>query len=406
LVRCDVVSQIIEHLESALSISSLLVNGRQGPVVSIGPQAFTTCRSSDDDVNSFMSIIIQHAMKAERLYPGTFLLTVRAILENLKQVRSGIPVRRQGKNVSVSREAVSRAATRHDLDELLAACLDGTNEEVSTMIREAIDLAGHGGRIIVEKSSNSNNSIELVSGYTFAFEPSWPVTLKETSPKIICIDGYVESVSELHRLFQETSETGSTVLLFVRALSDDVKHTIKVNNDRGTLRVIPVIVPFELEGINTLNDVSIAAGCRLITSLLGDVISNVTLADSSVVESCSIAGRSISFVQRSTMRSVFSHVRELRTKREKTDVDDVADLLDKRIRSLSPNHVIVKFVDDHDYIAAATAADSSLRALRALVDYGVPGPKNDIVRKAAADCVAAITGSVITSDDRDHRVHR
>src|SRR5574343_71568 len=127
------------------------------------------------------------------------------------------------------------------------------------MLDRAIELAGFCGRIIVERALNEP-SIERCSGYSFNVRPAIDVTGKFKLARIACIDGYIESVSELHYMLEQASETKEPCIMFARGMADDVKHTLKVNFDRASLKVVPIVVPFDLDGINTLNDLSIVTG--------------------------------------------------------------------------------------------------------------------------------------------------
>jgi hypothetical protein len=160
------------------------------------------------------------------------------------------------------------------------------------------------------------------------------------------------------------------MLLFVRGLADDVKQTLKVNYDRGTLRVVPVIVKFDLEGINSLNDISIASGAGLVSSNKGDLISSVRLSDTSQIEKAIIYPKKVVIINSASKLSVETHVSFLRRKRAEESVSDVSTLIDARIRSLSPNHVVIRLPDDIDYVVSAQSIDYALRALRSLVDHG------------------------------------
>lgn len=207
-------------------------------------------------------------------------------------------------------------------------------------------------------------------GYTFDQAPAWPVNVRLERPRVVCIDGFIESVSELHHLLEAAAETKEPVLLFVRGMSDDVKHTLRVNYDRGSLRVVPIVVRFDFEGINTINDISIVAGSTLVSSNKGDLISNVRLNDAARIDEAVIHATKVAIINACSHRAVATHVAFLRKKREEEKIDDVATLLDARIKSLSPNHVVIRLIDDKDFIASSQAIDYALRAVRSLVDHG------------------------------------
>ena len=237
------------------------------------------------------------------------------------------------------------------------------------MLKQALDLAGFAGRIVVEKTV-ARPSVELVRGYTFDQAPAWPIKVRLERPRVICIDGFVEAVSELHHLLEEASEAREPLLLFVRGMSDDVKNTLKVNYDRGSLRVMPVIVKFDIEGINAINDISVATGAGLVSSHKGDLISNIRLAEAARIDEAIVHPNKVALTNTRSRLAVEAHVAFLRKKRKDEKVDDVAQLFDSRIKALSPNHVVIRLPDDKDFVTSSQSIDYTLRAIRALVDHG------------------------------------
>jgi hypothetical protein len=67
---------------------------------------------------------------------------------------------------------------------------------------------------------------------------------------------------------------------------------------------------------------------------------------------------------------VKNHVAALREKR--TEVDPrVTDVYDKRLKSLSPNHAIIRLPDNRNYVLASQEIDYILRSIASLVSQGV-----------------------------------
>src|SRR5262249_53390501 len=121
---------------------------------------------------------------------------------------------------------------------------------------------------------------------------------------------------------------------------------------------------------NSLNDVSIAAGAELVSSHRGDLISATRLASAPRIDSAIVHAARVVVNNAASRQAVARHVAFLRQKRLDEKVEDVARLFDARIKSLSPNHVVVRLPDDKDYVTSAQAIDYALRAIKALVDHG------------------------------------
>lgn len=412
IVDESTLSDLGRFLLNSSRVDNVLSDDRRGPIVNVGVQKFGSLATLSGNMSQLRSIVALHALKAERLSPGCFHVTVETIAEKLLLPSTVGDSVHRSKSFLGQPGIVSQRCTSQDVKSIIDANCSRVSELVKNVVMIALDLAGFGGRIVVEKSSNTNTTVELVTGYSFTHRPLWESNIRLEHPRVICIDGFIDSASEAHRLLEGAAADKKPTLLFVRGMADDVKHTIKVNNDRGSLFVIPIIVPFDLEGINTLNDVSISTGAPIVSSNLGHVIGNVTVSDSSVVDSAVVSGTTVSIVCGSTIRNVSSHLSFLRRKREDVSIDDVGELLDKRIRSLSARHVVIRLVDDHAFVVAVDCIDKTLREIRSLVDYGkapdqvqiVPGTRHAVVNKVSDDCVLMLRSvGVITSGDHDRQ---
>lgn len=318
---------------------------------------------------SINEIVMGHAAAAEKLGPGGFDMFIEKLLEKLSHATNG----NHGSTPKVIPNDLvgPGAAVPTDLDVswVLERYLMGVPNRTREMLFKALDLAGFAGRIIVEKTL-ARPSIELVRGYSFDQQPAWPMSVRLEKPRVVCIDGFIETVSELHRLLTDASEAREPVLVFVRGMSDDVKNTLRVNYDRGSLRVVPVIVKFDVQGINAINDIAVATGSHLVSSHAGDLISNIKLSDASRIDEAIVYPTKVAVTNTGSRRAVETHVAFLRKKRLDEKIDDVALLFDMRIKSLSPNHVVIRMTDDKDYVTASQAIDYALRAVKALVDHG------------------------------------
>lgn len=363
-------NSLISKLELLLSNvdSDILSLNKEGIILHTKLQLIFNFKPGNHLEQKMMEIILNHAMAAEKLGPGAFDETIRMTLEYLKQSNKGntlTPI----KNFS---NGHSSLATVDDIEKIVINNLEKSDKKVSSMLREALALAGFGGRILVEKTSNLTPSVELVRGYTFETQPAWSVSTRLDEARAFVIDGYIESVSEIHHLLSAASEAKETAVMFVRGLSEEVIHTLKINYDRGTLKMIPILVKFDLDGINTVNDIAIVSGCDLVSSNKGDLISSIKYEEAPRLKSVIVYPNKVVIHHDNTSKNVAIHVATLRKKRsEPSVVDDVGNLYDKRIRTLSPNHVIIRLINDKDYVKNSQAIDIALRTIKAIVDHGV-----------------------------------
>ena len=327
-------------------------------------QTFFAIKFHNELTQKIYEMMLAHATYAEKISSGGFLLCLNRICDYYV----------------ADKKSVSMIESLNPDKSTLLAIIDdfskNVSHEIKSSIKTAINYAGLSGKIVVERSQSEFLSVELKRGYTFNVQPSFQANSKFESPRIFCIDGYVESVSELEHIFSSVFDSKESAILFTRGLSNDIVHTLKVNYDRHTLSIIPVVVNFDLSGINTINDIAIVCGCDLVSSNKGELISQIKLETSPKIQSITFNKTNVVIINKSTNKSVSSHVSMLRNKRSESDSPDVHKLIDDRIRTLTSNHVIVRIPDDKDFVRNSQMIDYVLRATRSALDYGVTSECN------------------------------
>jgi chaperonin GroEL (HSP60 family) len=317
--------------------------------------------------SNLIQVILEHLLLTEKLAPGSFI----QFLEKLISILS-LDKDYNTNNIinSNCQQITTYKATENDLKNLV---FDLYDKKISFILKEAITLAGLTGKIVIEKSGNDNTSIELVRGYTFtSCECVISQNINLTNPKIIVIDGFIDSVAEIHHLLESANLASESVILFARGMNKDIIQTLAINYQRKTLTVVPVIVPFELEGINTVNDIAIVSGCDLISPNKGNLISSIKYDLAPRISSISIYQNKIVIINHKTYRNVQSHLNMLKQKREDSSkIQETNHLLDKRIRTLIPNHVVIRLPDNSNYVFESQQIDNGMRMIKSLIEYGI-----------------------------------
>lgn len=362
--------RISSNVESLLLCNNDMILTSRVPnlVIQTRFQSLFNYRSSSELDSSLYELIIEHALKAETLGPGSFDKCIRFVFRALNNENMGKYLVSSMNHLDVSLKPLK--ATKDDLPWLIEHYAIDKSKSYTKMLQTALELAGFGGRIIVEKAQSQISSIELVRGYTFSVNPAFNLKIRVSNPRVFCIDGYIESVGEIHHLLEGASEAKEPAIMFIRGLSDDVRHTLKVNYDRGSLKIIPVIVRFDFEGINTMADIAVVSGTDVISSAKGQLISAVKFEDGVYVKEIALTSDTITIVEPSTSKQVASQVSYIQEKRAKEKQDDLLHLYGLRLQSLSPNRVVMRFIDDHDYVIRSQSTDYVLRAIRSLIDFG------------------------------------
>ncbi|NDC22781.1 MAG: hypothetical protein EBZ49_01440 [Proteobacteria bacterium] len=243
---------------------------------------------------------------------------------------------------------LSRRVSSSDIIDSLSR-LDG--DKISFSIsKSAIKYCSANSSIQVDISENQTK-IEKIREYKFQIQrpdifynsASVRSNLKFLRAKSIVIDGFIESMSEIDGLVQESFSSKTPLVIFSRGLSDDVQNTLGCNYSQGHLRVIPVNIPYDEVGVNLINDVSIVCGSDIVSSLKGDLITSRRWSDLPEVDSISIDFMSHQCLisNLSTQNQVRIHRRNLRKKRRELSSPAEIEIIDSRISSIMGNGIRV-----------------------------------------------------------------
>jgi len=236
----------------------------------------------------------------------------------------------------------------------------------------SLELAGFGSKISVEKASSTFPSIEKVSGYNF--KTSSPILQKRIlldDVYIIPIDGFIESISEIHHLLEVAHAEKLKIILAIRGAHNDVFNTLKVNLDRGTLFVIQTIVKFDVAGINTLADIAVVSRNDVISTNKGELISQIKIRDFKQVKRVEVGSDSIIIFNPTAKFAVESHISFLRKKRDAEESVELQQIITNRLKSLFSNHVIIRLPDDENFKVKSEKFDVLLRDIQSLLSNGV-----------------------------------
>tara|TARA_B100001123_G_scaffold437566_2_gene570080 strand:- start:22223 stop:23599 length:1377 start_codon:yes stop_codon:yes gene_type:complete len=226
------------------------------------------------------------------------------------------------------------------------------DNEISHILESAISLAGANGNIFIDKKNSKESSIELVCGYSYYLPPPQEfrlmtklksITLHDVKP--IIIDGIIEKVSEVNLLLEKFHEEKQAGIIFARGYGEEVLATLATNWMRKTLEVIPVSVPYDLEGANLLKDIAVICGTDVVSSLKGELISSITFEDILDIPKVTLDNGHVVIENDNTSRSVSLHVRNIKEDIEACESIEKREFLSRRLNGLVSRCVHIKLRD-------------------------------------------------------------
>jgi hypothetical protein len=105
-----------------------------------------------------------------------------------------------------------------------------------------------------------------------------------TNYNFFILDGYIDSISELHHLLVKASENKENYVIFCSGISNDVKKTIQINNEKNITKVYPVSFDVNEENLNILNDIAVIHNSenKIISAQKGQTLSQVIGSNNSM----------------------------------------------------------------------------------------------------------------------------
>lgn len=345
LVTSDKLSSVVEFIRRNLDVALSLHSDEETPRTRRSIQHFSLLKLRDAEEQALYEIILRHSIAAEVACPGAGEALLRKIINDST-----------GSILSPkNRTEVFSLLERSNFSPIVLSILDCL-----------LDMSNSTTKITLKKTSTSSLYVEVTQGYSFTVKPLLRSSFEASKSKVACIDGYVESVSELHHLLESLSLDKMPCLIAVRGMSDDVLNTLKVNNDRGTLSVCPVVIPFDVENVNTIVDLAVVSGTDVTSSLKGQLISSIALKDLGSVDNVKISNNNLRIRNNSSKERVERHLAQIRLSQREKDAS-LTDVLQHRVRSLTSSCIDVCIPDDINYYSRIQQLSEGIRIISCLL---------------------------------------
>ncbi|MGA2805556.1 MAG: chaperonin GroEL [Acidimicrobiales bacterium] len=342
---------------------------------------------------------------------GTTTATVLAgamVREGLRNVAAGANPMSLKRGIEVGVEtAVGRLkqlSKEIDSKDQIAqvASISSADDEIGSMIAEAIDKVGKDGVITVEESQTFGMEMELVEGMRFdkgyispyfVTDPDRMEAVLE-DPYILLVGSKVSAVRDLLPVLEKVMQTGKPLMILAEDVEGEALATLVVNKIRGTFRSTAVKAPgFGERRKAMLQDIAILTGAQVITEEVGLKLENVAL---------DLLGRARKIVVTKDETTVVEgagddadikgRINQIKTEIENTDSDYDREKLQERLAKLSGGVAVIK-------VGAATEVElkekkhrieDAVSTTKAAIEEGVvPGGGVALLRSQQAILEAA-----------------
>lgn len=194
---------------------------------------------------------------------------------NPMMVKKGI-----AKAVDVAVDAIKESSQKIKGKEDIArvASISANDEEIGSLIADAMEKVSNDGVITVEESKTMGTNLEVVEGMQFdrGYVSAYMVTDTEKmeaildDPYLLITDKKISSVQDLLPLLEQIVQSGKKLVIIAEDIEGEALTTLIVNKLRGTFNCVAVKAPgFGDRRKEMLKDIAILTGGEVISEELG-----------------------------------------------------------------------------------------------------------------------------------------
>ena len=322
-------------------------------------------------------LIEQVASKTkEKAGDGTTTATVLAqamVQEGLKNIAAGAsPTEiKKGMNIALKHslqmlKSKSIQIKGSDIKKV-ATVSAGGEEEIGSIITNALEIVTSDGVISVEESQSLDTELEITKGMSFDRGYSSPYFITDQdrqvceleNPKILITDQKISNLSNLVPILEEIQKSKVPFLILAEDIEGEALTTLVLNKNAGVLNVAAVRAPsFGERRKAALEDIAILTGGTLISEDKSMKLDQATINDLGKAKKITISKDQTTIVAfEDTKDLVKSRVDKLKKEIEITDSEYDKDKITERIAKLSGGVALIK-------VGAATETEMKYKKLR------------------------------------------
>lgn len=311
------------------------------------------------------------------------------IREGLKNVTAGANpmVIRKGieKAVRVAVEELHAISKPIEGKESIAqvAAISAADEEIGTLIAEAMEKVGKDGVITVEESKGFTTELDVVEGMQFDRGYASPYMITDTdkmeavldNPYILITDKKISNIQEILPVLEKVVQQGKPLVIVAEDVEGEALATLVVNKLRGTFTAVAVKAPgFGDRRKAMLEDIAALTGGQVITEDLGLDLKSASLQQLGQAGKVVVTKENTTIVEGAGDKAnIEARVNQIRASIETTTSEFDKEKLQERLAKLAGGVAVIK-------VGAATETElkekklrieDALNATRAAVEEGI-----------------------------------
>ena len=271
------------------------------------------------------------------------------------------------------------------------------------LIAEAMSKVSQEGVITVEEAKGTETSVEVVEGMQFdrGYLSPYFVTNPDKmeteldNPHLLIFDKKISNMKDLLPILEQTSQTGSPLLIIAEDVDGEALATLVVNKIRGSLKIAAVKAPgFGDRRKEMLEDIAILTGGVVISEEKGHKLESTTIDMLGKAEKIVIDKDNTTIVNGSgKKKDISARINQIKAQIQTTTSEYDKEKLQERLAKLSGGVAVL-------YVGAASEVemkekkdrvDDALAATKAAIEEGIiPGGGVALIR--AGSKLASLNG--------------
>jgi len=345
---------------------------------------------------------------------GTTTATVLAqamVNEGIKNLAAGANpiILRKGmkKATDCAVEAIAKMSSKVSGKEQFArvAAVSSGDEEVGTMVADAMEKVSGDGVITIEESKTMLTELDLVEGMQFdrGYISAYMATDMDKmeavldDPYILITDKKISNIQEILPLLEQIVQSGAKLLIVAEDVEGEALTTLIVNKLRGTFNVVAVKAPgYGDRRKAMLEDIAILTGGQVISEELGLDLKEVTMDQLGRAKSVKVQKENTVIVDgEGDKEAIQARIAQIKKQIEETTSDFDREKLQERLAKLAGGVAVIRVgaATETEMKEAKLRMEDALAATKAAVEEGIiAGGGSAYVH--AAEKVAAVVNTL------------
>ena len=263
------------------------------------------------------------------------------------------------------------------------AAISASDEEVGTLVADAMEKVSKDGVITVEESKTMHTELDLVEGMQFdrgyisAYMSTDMEKMEATleDPYILITDKKISNIQELLPLQEKVVQANAKLLIIAEDVEGEALTTLIVNKLRGTFQVAAVKAPgYGDRRKEMLQDIAILTGGQVISEELGLDLKEADLSQLGRAKSVKVAKESTVIVDGlGAKEDIANRVAQIRAQIEETKSDFDREKLQERLAKMAGGVAVIRVgaATETEMKEAKLRLEDALAATKAAVEEGI-----------------------------------